>query len=128
MTGRLFLDASFVIDHLRGDLGATERWSRVFEAGETPFIGEVTVCEVRTGLLAADERHLMAFLEPIEFIQPSVAHAVTAGRWRAEASALGWTLSLPDALIAAGADSLDAAVLTRNTRDFSLTPVPIETY
>lgn len=128
MTGRLFLNSTFVIDHLKGDPGAVERWHRVFEDGETPFIGEVTVCEVRTGLRDTDEPYLAAFLEPIEFVQPGPAQAMTAGRWRARARTRGWTLSLPDALIAAAADSLGAAVLTRNTRDFALTPVRIETY
>ena len=128
MSGRLFLDSSFVIDHLRGDPTAVDRWHRVFEIGETPFIGEVTVCEVRAGLRDDDEPSLMAFLEPIEFVQPGPVHALTAGRWRADARRRGWTLSLPDALIAAAADSLDAAVLTRNTRDFALTPVRVETY
>jgi len=85
-------------------------------------------CEVRAGLRAADEPKLQAFLEPIEFVQPGPFHAITAGRWRAEARARGWTISLPDALVAAAADSLDAAVLTRNARDFSLTPVRVETY
>jgi predicted nucleic acid-binding protein len=125
---RLLLDSSFVIDHLRGDEAAVARWYRVFEIGETPFIGEVTVCEVRTGLRDVDEPFLDAFLDPIEFVQPGPVHAMTAGRWRAAARVRGWTLSLPDALIAAAADSLDAAVLTRNTRDFALTPVRIETY
>lgn len=128
MTGRLFLDSTFVIDHLRGDPAAVDRWARVFEIGETPFIGEVTVCEVRTGLRESDEAYLVAFLEPIEFVQPGPIHAMTAGQWRASARARGWTLSLPDALVAAAADSLDAAVLTRNTRDFGLTPVRVETY
>jgi predicted nucleic acid-binding protein len=128
VSGRLFLDSSFVIDHLRGDPVAMERWRRVFESGETPFIGEVVVCEVRAGLKAADEPKLQAFLEPIEFAQPGPVHAMTAGRWRAEARLRGWKLSLPDALVAAAADSLGAAVLTRNARDFVLTPVRVETY
>jgi predicted nucleic acid-binding protein len=128
MRSRLFLDSTFVIDHLRGDPAAIARWWRVFEDGETPFIGEVTVCEVRAGLRTSDEPQLATFIEPIEFVQPGPVHAMTAGRWRADARARGWTLSLPDALIAACADSLDAAVLTRNGRDFALTPVRVETY
>ena len=40
----------------------------------------------------------------------------------------GWTLSAPDALIAASAEAIDAAVLTRNVRDFALTQARIETY
>jgi len=128
VSGRLFLDSTFVIDHLRGDQIAVARWRRVFDDGETPFIGEVVVCEVRAGLLDADEPKLRTFLEPIEFVQPGAEHALNAGRWRAEARARGWTLSLPDALVAACADSLGAAVLTRNARDFALTPVRVETY
>jgi predicted nucleic acid-binding protein len=37
-------------------------------------------------------------------------------------------LSLPDALIAAVALTLEAEVLTRNVRDFGLTPVAVERY
>jgi len=37
-------------------------------------------------------------------------------------------LSTPDALIAATADALGAAVLTRNVKDFALTPVRVESY
>jgi predicted nucleic acid-binding protein len=51
-----------------------------------------------------------------------------AGAWRAEARARGRTLSLADALIAAAAFSNGAVVLTRNVRDFWLTPVQVETY
>jgi predicted nucleic acid-binding protein len=71
---------------------------------------------------------LRAFLEPVEFVQPGAAIAMTAGRWRAEAHASGRTLSLPDALIAAAADALGATVVTRNVRDFALTPVRVEAY
>jgi predicted nucleic acid-binding protein len=37
-------------------------------------------------------------------------------------------LSLPDALIAAAAHAVEATILTRNVRDFSLTPVHVEAY
>jgi predicted nucleic acid-binding protein len=68
------------------------------------------------------------FLEPIECIQPGPEHALLAGHWRAEARVVGRSLSLADALIAAAAESQDAAVLTRNVRDFALTPIRVETY
>jgi hypothetical protein len=35
---------------------------------------------------------------------------------------------MADALVAAAADAVDAAVLTRNIVDFVLTPVRVETY
>lgn len=125
---QLVLDSTFVIDVLRGEPDAVRRLRRIFEEGDDPIVTDVVVCEVRVGLLANAERHLDAFLEPIEFVQPGVEAAMTAGRWRAELRRTGRTLSLGDALIAASADALGARVVTRNVRDFALTPVPVETY
>lgn len=125
---RLVVDSTFLIDHLRGLPAATDRLAQIFEMGDDPIVTEVIVCEVRAGLRPENERDLAALLEPMEFVQPDPATATRAGRWRAEARARGWTLSLADALIAAAAASMDASVLTRNVRDFALTPVPVETY
>ncbi len=124
----LVVDSSFVIDHFRGNLDAAKRWARVFAAGDRPFITEIVVCEVRAGLRDRDEHYLSTFLRPIEFVQPGPDAAMQAGRWRYAAHRDGRMLSLPDALIAAAAESLGAAILTRNVRDFSLTPVRVETY
>lgn len=124
----LVVDSSFVIDHLLGEASAIARWDRVFAAGERPFITEIVVCEVRAGLREVDEPHFLAFLRPIEFVQPGPDAALQAGRWRYDAHRRGRHLSLADGLIAAAADSLDAAVLTRNVRDFALTAVRVESY
>ena len=67
-------------------------------------------------------------LEPVEFIQPGPESALMAGDWRRQAHERGRQLSLPDALVASAAAAVDAAVLTRNVRDFALTPVRVETY
>ena len=125
---RFVLDSTFVIDHLRGVPAAVAEMASIFENGDEPYVTEVIVCEVRAGLRPEDERHLVALLEPIEFLQPGPQHALTAGRWRAELRARGRTLSLADALIATAADSLGASVLTRNVRDFALTPIRVQTY
>lgn len=125
---RLLLDASFVIDHLRGDRGAMARWDAMFRNGDEAFVNEVVVCEVQAGLRPADRPLLEAVLEPVEYVQPGPGAALLAGRWRWEARERGATLSLADALIAAAADALGCAVLTRNVRDFALTPVPVQTY
>ena len=125
---RLLLDSTFLIDHLRGQAEAVDRLADIFENGDEPIVTEIVVCEVRAGLLADAERHLVALLEPMEFVQPDPGTAMRAGRWRVELRAAGRTLSLADSLIAAAADSMGAIVLTRNVRDFSLTPVPVETY
>jgi predicted nucleic acid-binding protein len=125
---RILADSAFVIDYLRGMREAEVRWEAVFADGDEPVVNEIVVCEVRTGLKPWELHDLDAFLEPVEFVQPGPNAALLAGRWRAAARAAGWTLGLADALIAAAAYSDNAAVLTRNTRDFSLTPVRLVTY
>jgi predicted nucleic acid-binding protein len=125
---RILADSAFVIDYLKGVPAAEARWEAVFAEGDEPIVNEIVVCEVSAGLRARDARRFEAFLEPVEFIQPGPDAALLAGRWRAEARANGRTLGLADALIAAAAHTENAAVLTRNTRDFALTPVRLVTY
>ena len=125
---RILADSTFVIDYLNGLPEAAARWRTVFEEGDEPIINEIVVCEVSTGLKPWEVRDFAAFLEPVEFIHSGPDTAVLAGQWRVEARADGKTLGLADALIAAAAHSDNAAVLTRNTRDFALTPVRLVTY
>ena len=125
---RLLVDSAYVIDYLNGRPDARRRWEAVWAEGDEPVINEVVICEVRAGIRGDDDGDLRIFLEPIEFIQPGPDHALLAGEWRAKARAAGRHLSLADALIAAAAEAADAAVLTRNLRDFAMTPVRIETY
>jgi predicted nucleic acid-binding protein len=125
---RYLLDSAFVIDHMRGVPEAIERYRSLFEAGDEPFANEIVVCEVRAGTLDEELPSYFAFFEPVEFIQPGPDSAQVAGAWRYHARRQGYQLSLADALIASAAVAIDAAVLTRNVRDFALTPVRVETY
>jgi len=125
---RILADSAFVIDYLNGVPAAASRWREVFEAGDEPVINEIVVCEVATGLKPWEVHDFEAFLEPAEFVQPGPDAALVAGRWRSEARAAGRTLGLADALIAATAYVDGAAVLTRNSHDFALTPVRLVTY
>ena len=125
---RVLLDSTFLIDYLRGDPAALRRWRELFAAGAEPMLNDVVVCEVRAGLAPLDERAFAALVEPTVFIQSGPESALQAGRWRQHARARGATLALGDALIAAGAHALGASVLTRNLRDFAVTPVRVETY
>ena len=125
---RLLLDSTFVIDLLDGVPAAIERQRAMFETGDEPFVNEVVICEVRAGLQSRHQPDLVGILEPVEFIQPGPDAAMQAGVWRQEAHQRGYRLSLPDALIASAAAAINAAVLTRNVKDFALTPVRVETY
>jgi predicted nucleic acid-binding protein len=125
---RYLLDSTFLIDHLRGDQAARQRFRRLFEDGDEPVVNEIVVCEVATGTPKHPDPDLAALLEPIEFIQPGLQASVLAGQWRAAARLQGRQLSLADALIAVAADVAGATVLTHNVRDFAHLPVTVETY
>lgn len=125
---RYVLDASFLIDHLRGESAAVERLLVILESGDDPMVTDVASAEVWSGWRAADEAMIESLLLYMEFVQPGPETSRLAGIWRAQARAAGSTLGTMDALIAASAFHLDAAVLTRNVRDFALTPVRVETY
>jgi predicted nucleic acid-binding protein len=124
---RYVLDTSFVIDHLRGDPGAVARFAALFEFGDEPLINEIVACEAWAGAPVGGDPALTALMRVATFVQPGPEAAEAAGRWRQEARSRGHVLSLADALIAAAAEP-DAIVLTRNVRDFALTPVRVETY
>jgi len=125
---RYFLDTSFVIDYLRGHGAAGERFRQLFEDGAQLCVNEIVLCEAATGATTDSDPDLAALIEPLEFIQPGPDAALAAGTWRRQARRAGHTLDLADSLIAAAAVFSDAAVLTRNVRDFALTPARIETY
>jgi hypothetical protein len=125
---RYLLDTAFLIDHMRGDAGAARRMADLWANATAIYVNEIVVCELMAGLGPEDVPFGQALLEPLDFIQPGPESAVEAGRWRAEARRRGRTLSLADALIAAAAKAAAATILTRNQRDFWLTPVPVEGY
>jgi len=125
---RYFLDTTFAIDLLRGQPAAEQRFERLFEDGDEPYVNEVVLCELAVGIQRTDDPAFVAFTRAISFVQPSAEFAVMAGAWRRDARMRGRTLDLADALIAAAAQGLGAPVLTRNRRDFALTPVAIEEY
>ncbi|MBI3747007.1 MAG: PIN domain-containing protein [Chloroflexi bacterium] len=125
---RILLDTTFLIDHLRGVEAAVDRLELAFADGDEVYINEVAVAETRTGLRARDVRFLEGLIRPLDFVQPGPDAALTAGQWRREARERGADLTVPDALIASAAASVNAAVLTRNERDFALTPVRVLTY
>jgi predicted nucleic acid-binding protein len=125
---KLLLDSAFVIDFFAGLQEAGARHDAIFANGDEPMVNEIVICEVRAGMRLTEAWRLESLLEPVEFIQPGPDAAMRAGIWRAEARTRGRHLSLADSLIAAAADAVDAAVLTRNVKDFALTPVRVETY
>lgn len=125
---RYLLDTTFIVDHLRGSPAAVQRLRQIVDQGDLAFVNDIVTAEAWAGAPSEDDRSLANLLAFLEFIAAGPTHAKTAGRWRARSRAAGRDIGTADALIAACADDSDAAVLTRNVRDFALTPVRVETY
>lgn len=120
---RYMLDTTFAIDYLRDEPASVARFANFFEVGDEPYVNEVVLCELAVGMASTDDPRFLAFVRAVSFVQPPPEGALQAGAWRREARRRGRTLSLSDSLIAAAADLLGATILTRNLRDFALTPV-----
>ncbi|CAN5798144.1 hypothetical protein BH24CHL6_BH24CHL6_06850 [soil metagenome] len=67
---RYLLDTTFVIDYLRGEPAASERFARFFDEGDDVIVNEIVVCEAVTGARLHPDPGLEAMLEPMEFVQP----------------------------------------------------------
>jgi predicted nucleic acid-binding protein len=125
---RFVLDTTFLIDHMRGVTEAVQRFHEMNESGDESVVTDIIVAELWSGRRPGSEDAIDRFLRYIEYVHLGPETARVAGLWRAEAREAGRTLGVLDALIAATALHLGAAVLTRNVRDFALTPVRVETY
>ena len=129
MTGGHLLDTSFVIDYWQGQPDAVSRLEALVAAGAPLFVNEVVVCELFAGLRPARARGRAA-IPGAARVHPAGTGGGGDGRQlacRRPASADD-VLHLADALIAAAAEAMGAAVLTRNVRDFALAEVRVETY
>lgn len=124
---RYVLDSTFLIDHLRDDPTTLERMLAMNLVGDALIVCDVSAAEVWSGR-RSEHPAVETMLQYLEFVQPGPPTSRLAGIWRAEARQRGRHLALPDALIAATAFHLDAIVLTRNIRDFELTPARVEVY
>jgi predicted nucleic acid-binding protein len=123
------LDTTFLIDHLRAVPGAIDRLEQMYAQGDDPIVTSITTAELWAGLRAeADSPLIDTALRYLEYVPGGPEAARVAGEWRASARRKGFDLDVTDALIAATAFHLGAAILTRNVRDLALTPVRVETY
>jgi predicted nucleic acid-binding protein len=125
---KYLLDTTFLIDVLRGVPAALERLDRLHQEGDEPLVTAITTTELWAGRVAGTEAAIEGVVRYLEYLHAGPSTARRAGEWRADARQAGKMLATPDALIAATAFDVGAAILTRNVRDFALTPVRIETY
>lgn len=122
------LDTTVLLDFANGRAGAMDLVDRLFEDGETLYTCDVVTCEALSGGGEIERRAIRGVLDALEF----VALAPEGARWAAESRRTGRAApgarSLADALIAATAWSLDAALVTRNPRDFERQGIRVVRY
>jgi predicted nucleic acid-binding protein len=122
------LDSTLLIDHANGDAGATALLARLFEEGHELYTCDVVTCET---LSNGDDWQLAvmrALLDALEYVATSPEAARWAGESRRTRYAVGRRRALADALIAGAAQSIDAVVVTRNSRDFEVQGIPTISY
>ena len=112
------LDTTVLLDFAHGRVTAIELVDRLFAEREPLYTCDVVTCEALSGGDEVERVAIEGVLSALEY----VAIAPAAARWAAEnrrmRAAERRARSLADALIGAAAWSLDAAVVTRNPRDF----------
>ncbi len=122
------LDTTLLLDFANGRDGAVDLVDRLFEDGETLYTCDVITCESLSGGGETERRVIRGVLDALEY----VALAPEGARWAAESRRFGRSApgarSLADALIAATAWSLDAALVTRNPRDFERQGIRVVRY
>jgi predicted nucleic acid-binding protein len=106
---KALFDTNILIDYLNGIAAAREEIERY----ERPLISPITWMEVMVGAQEDEEPPIRAFLQ--RFSQVPLDTAVAE---RAVAIRRIRRMRLPDAIIWASAQSQDALLVTRNTRDF----------
>lgn len=120
------LDTNTCIYLIRQRSASALRRFEEFEVGDIG-VSVIIVCELRYGVEKSSRpeqntQALSQFLLPIEMMDLSAAATKEYGRIRTDLEKLGTPIGPLDTLIAAHARSLDATLVTNNTREFERVP------
>jgi predicted nucleic acid-binding protein len=102
--------------------------ARLYEEGAELYTCDVVTCEALSGGTDEHRASVRAILEPLEYVSTSPDAARLAAERRLARHQAGGRLGLGDALIAALATDLGAAVVTRNRPDFERQGIEVLTY
>jgi predicted nucleic acid-binding protein len=122
------LDATAIVDVLRGTPVAVERIRALQAAGDDLYTCAVVADEVTFGLRAREREAATALFEGLLVAPLGIAEGRLAGWWRQRYRSRGRTLSQADALIAAAAVGVSARLLTANVKDFPMREVQVEAW
>ncbi len=124
---RYLLDTTVLIDHSRGQAGATELVRRLFSEPNDLLVCDAVVAEALSSGPDWEIAAMSAMIEALEYVatHPDSARWAGASRRRLQQTS---PRRLGDALIAGVAWFHDATVVTRNPRDFEVQGVPVLGY
>jgi predicted nucleic acid-binding protein len=118
----VLVDTSIIVDHLRADERASALLERLFLENERVWAAVPTRTEVLAGVRTRERAAMESLFELMSWIEIDVALADAAGelarRYRASHSGIDTT----DYLIAAGAESVGARLVTLNVKHFPMFP------
>lgn len=122
----VLLDATVLIDVLRGRTQAIDRLSGLRAAGDMPHTCAVAVEEIVRGLRPTEEERAKQLFAGLREVPLGKSEGWQAGEWRRTFSRRGVTLSQSDCLIAAAALAIGARLATANLRDFPMGGITVE--
>jgi predicted nucleic acid-binding protein len=125
------LDSTFVVDLLRGDVGARKRAEAMGAASERACIPAPATAEVLVGAQYRGGLYLRKALEllaSLDVIPTDATVAARAGELGAELLRRGARLSALDLLIAATAEVHSSVLLTRDSGFSAVPGLAVETY
>ena len=118
------LDTGILIRHLRNRPGYPELIRRLNQAGDI-YISALTRVEVLRGMREHERERTIALLDSFHTHAIDRATADQAGEWLRAWQARGVVLGGPDAVIAASALQVGAALVTTNARHFPMTELMV---
>ena len=119
------LDATALIDYLRGRRGIIELVNTLANQGHQLGLCCISVAEVYAGLSEEERAGADRLADAMDYHEISREVAKEAGRFRYEFARRGTTLTTTNTLIAATAIDLGATLITANTRDFPMQEIEL---
>jgi predicted nucleic acid-binding protein len=124
---RYVLDTTVLIDHAKGRPGVDELVASLFAEPNDLYVCDVVVAEALSGGDTIQRTTIESLIRALEYVSTAPDAAVWAADSRRNRRASG-PRSLADAVIAGVAWFNDAAVVTRNPRDFQVQGVRVLGY
>ena len=120
---RYLIDTDVLIDAARGKNPAQARLLQLIANGDELGVCAIQFTEFYSGQARGRQPHWDAFLDQLTLWPITHGAALRAGIYRRSCALMGVAVLTPDALNAAVAWSVGAAVLTGNVRDYPMPDV-----